>query len=152
MDLQQGRSEKIRVNVLLANGAILPKYAHEDDAGLDLYSIETVELKPLERKLISTGVSIELPEHMEAQVRPKSGLAINHGITLLNTPGTIDPGYRGEIKVIAVNLSDSAYTIKEKEKIAQLVFAEFRKAELIPVEKLNETKRGEKGFGSTGLK
>lgn len=127
-------------------------YAHEGDSGLDLYSTQSMELKPLERKLVPTGIKIEMPHGIEAQIRPKSGLAINHGITLLNTPGTIDSSYRGEIKVIAVNLGSENYRIEEGQKIAQMVFAKVEHPELVLVKELGQTTRNEGGFGSTGLK
>ncbi len=127
-------------------------YAHEGDSGLDLYSTQSMELKPLERKLVPTGIKIEMPKEIEAQIRPKSGLAINHGITLLNTPGTIDSSYRGEIKVIAINLGSENYKIEEGQKIAQMVFAKVEHPELILVKEIGKTSRNEDGFGSTGLK
>ncbi len=130
----------------------LPKYETEASAGMDLRASldEPVMLKPLERKLIPTGFYIELPLGFEAQVRPRSGLAIKHGITVLNTPGTIDADYRGEIKVIIINLSDRPYEIKDGDRIAQIIIAEHAKAELVLVDELNETKRGKGGFGHTG--
>tara|TARA_Y100000310_G_C20701203_1_gene830053 strand:+ start:1458 stop:1889 length:432 start_codon:yes stop_codon:yes gene_type:complete len=131
--------------------AKMPKVEHEGDAGFDLYANETASLKPMERKLIPTGISIAFDKGYEAQVRPKSGLAINHGITLLNTPGTIDAGYRGEVKVIMANLSDTEYLIEKGKKIAQVVFNKIEEPELIEVKELDESSRGEGGFGSTGL-
>ena len=128
-----------------------PAYAHEGDAGIDLYAAETVEIKPKERKLVSTGIRIQLEHGYEAQVRPKSGLAINHGITVLNTPGTIDAGYRGLVKVILFNASNEAFTIEKNTKIAQMVFNKIEVPELEYVDSLEESKRGEGGFGSTGL-
>jgi len=135
----------------LSDEAALPSYAHKGDAGMDLYSVEDVELKPGERKLVGTGIKIAVEEGFEAQVRPKSGLAIKEGITVLNTPGTIDSGYRGEVKVILVNLSDKVFEIKKGSKIAQLIFAKVEEAKLEEVEELDETSRNEGGFGSTGL-
>jgi dUTP pyrophosphatase len=128
-----------------------PSYAHEGDAGIDLYAAETVELQPKERKLVSTGIRIQLENGFEAQVRPKSGLAVNHGITVLNTPGTIDAGYRGLIKVILFNASNEVFKIEKNMKIAQMVFNKIEVPEIEYVNELNETKRGEGGFGSTGL-
>ena len=130
----------------------LPNYETKGAAGMDLSAdIETeVILKPLERSLIPTGIAISLPKDLEAQIRPRSGLAIKHGITLLNTPGTIDSDYRGEIKVILVNLSNDNYTIKPQDRIAQIVFSRFVTGEFDIVENLDETDRGESGFGSTG--
>ena len=130
----------------------LPNYETKGAAGMDLSAdIESeVTLKPLERSLIPTGIAISLPKDLEAQIRPRSGLAIKHGITLLNTPGTIDSDYRGEIKVILVNLSNYNYTIKPQDRIAQIVFSRFVTGEFDIVENLDETDRGESGFGSTG--
>lgn len=129
-----------------------PAYATANSAGMDLRAnIETpITLLPLERKLIPTGIFIELPNGYEAQVRPRSGLAINSGITMLNSPGTIDSDYRGEIKVIAINLSASPFEIQNGDKIAQLVIAKHETVEWISVEILNETTRSEGGFGHTG--
>ena len=132
----------------------LPGYATPLSAGMDIRAnlSEPVVLNPLERKLIPTGLFIALPEGYEAQMRPRSGLAIKHGITLLNTPGTIDADYRGEIGVILVNLSGTSVTIEPGERIAQLVFAEVKQASLIESEELSATSRGAGGFGSTGIK
>lgn len=129
----------------------LPKYQTPCAAGMDLYAFlkEPVSLAPLERKLIPTGLSIELPKGYEAQVRPRSGLAIKNGITVLNTPGTIDADYRGEIGVILVNLSQDTFTINDGERIAQMVIAKHECAEWELCETLSETERGEGGFGST---
>ena len=130
----------------------LPNYETKGAAGMDLSADigSEVILKPLERSLIPTGIAISLPKDLEAQIRPRSGLAIKHGITLLNTPGTIDSDYRGEIKVILVNLSNDNYTIKPQDRIAQIVFSRFVTGEFDIVENLDETDRGESGFGSTG--
>lgn len=132
----------------------LPQYATRLSAGLDLRAnIEApVILKPLERKLIPTGLFIELPEGYEAQIRPRSGLAIKKGITVLNTPGTIDADYRGEICVIMVNLSSEDFIIEDGERICQMVIASHVQAEWLQVEELNETDRGAGGFGHTGKK
>ena len=135
----------------LDENARAPEMAHEGDSGFDLYASESATLRPGERKLIATGLSVEVPQGFEAQVRPKSGLAIKSGITVLNTPGTVDAGYRGEVKVILVNLSDQEYKIEKGKKIAQMVFAKVECPELKIVNELGETKRGEGGFGSTGL-
>lgn len=135
----------------LSPDARMPKLEHEGDAGFDLYSIEDAVLKPMQRKLIGTGISIALEKGYEAQVRPKSGLAIEHGITMLNTPGTIDAGYRGEIKAIVINLGEKEYKIEKGKKIAQVVFAKVESPELIEVQELDSTSRGKGGFGSTGL-
>jgi len=141
---------KIKIKKIHAD-AVIPKYAHEGDAGFDLYSIESYILKPMERRGFPTGLKAEIPIGYEMQIRPKSGLALNEGITVLNTPGTIDPGYRGEIGVILINHSKDSYIIKKNEKIAQGVIKKFEKAVFEEVEELSETKRGEGGFGSTGL-
>ena len=130
----------------------LPNYESEGAAGMDLSAdIDSdIIIKPLERSLIPTGIAISLPEGLEAQIRPRSGLAIKHGITLLNSPGTIDSDYRGEIKVILVNLSNDNYTIKPYDRIAQIIISQFVKAEFEIAENLDETDRGNSGFGSTG--
>ena len=130
----------------------LPSYESKGAAGIDLSAdIENeITLNPLQRKLIPTGIAISLPEDLEAQIRPRSGLAIKHGITLLNTPGTIDSDYRGEIKVILINLSNDNYTIKPNDRIAQIVFSQFISAQFNIVENLDDTDRGNSGFGSTG--
>ena len=130
----------------------LPNYESEGAAGMDLSAdIDSdIIIKPLERSLIPTGIAISLPEDLEAQIRPSSGLAIKHGITLLNSPGTIDSDYRGEIKVILVNLSNDNYTIKPYDRIAQIIISQFVKAEFEIAENLDETDRGNSGFGSTG--
>jgi len=130
----------------------LPAYETIASAGMDLRAelLNSVILKPLERCLIPTGLFIELPVGYEAQVRPRSGMAFKHGITVLNSPGTIDADYRGEIKVIIVNLSNDVYEIQDGERIAQMIIAQHAKAEWQLVEKLEETTRGEGGFGHTG--
>ena len=132
----------------------LPEYATALSAGLDLKAniTEPVTLNPLERVLVPTGLFIALPEGTEAQVRPRSGLAAKHGITVLNSPGTIDADYRGEIKVILVNLSNEPFVINPGERIAQMVVAWFERAQWLEVQELDSTERGEGGFGSTGRK
>lgn len=132
----------------------LPHYGTEASAGVDLRAniSEAITLKPLERSLIKTGLFIELPVGYEAQVRPRSGLAFKYGITVLNTPGTIDADYRGEIGVILVNLSNEDFTIENGERVAQMVIAKHEQAEWNEVEELSSTERGEGGFGSTGKK
>jgi len=132
----------------------LPAYATISSAGLDLKAVldAPVSLAPLERKIIGTGLKIALPEGYEAQVRPRSGLAAKHGITVLNAPGTIDADYRGEIGVILVNLSNDSFTIQPGERIAQLVVAQHTQVSWQPTTNLEETDRGEGGFGSTGKK
>ena len=132
----------------------LPAYATVSSAGLDLKAAldQTITLRPLERKIIGTGLKIALPEGYEAQVRPRSGLAAKHGLTVLNAPGTIDADYRGEIGVILVNLSNEAVEINPGERIAQLVVAQYTQVDWQVVESLDSTDRGEGGFGSTGKK
>lgn len=132
----------------------LPAYATPLSAGLDLRANleESVTLNPMERKLIPTGLFIELPQGYEAQIRPRSGLALKKGITVLNTPGTIDADYRGEIRVILINLSNEPFLIESGERICQMVIAKHETAEFIEVEELSSTERGEGGFGHTGKK
>ncbi|MFH1827987.1 MAG: dUTP diphosphatase [Nanoarchaeota archaeon] len=127
----------------------IPSYAHEGDAGVDLYSAEDYTLKPMERKLISTGIKIAVPRGYEAQVRPKSGIALKHGISILNTPGTIDSPYRGEVGVIVINLGLEPFEIEKGNKIAQMVFNKIEHVEFEESD-LDETARNEGGFGSTG--
>ncbi len=131
----------------------LPFYATSQSAGLDLRANldEPVTIQPLQRRLIPTGLHIALPEGYEAQVRPRSGLALKHGITVLNSPGTIDADYRGEIGVVLVNLSDMPFTVNDGERIAQMVIARYEQAELQLVEQLDATERGEGGYGHTGV-
>lgn len=132
----------------------LPNYETIASAGMDLRAniSEPIVLNPLERAIVKTGLFIELPIGYEAQVRPRSGLAAKKGITVLNSPGTIDADYRGEIGVILVNLSNETFTVENGERIAQLIIAKHERAEWISVETLTETSRGEGGFGSTGIK
>lgn len=132
--------------------ALLPNCAHEGDAGLDLYSVEELIINSGESALIKTGIKIELPKQTEAQVRPRSGLALKFGITVLNTPGTIDEGYRGEVGVILINHSKKSFTVEKGMKIAQMVVKPVWKVDVIEVESLSLTERAEGGFGSTGLK
>ena len=142
------------IKVINKSKHALPKYQTALSAGMDLYAniSEPITLKSLERRLISTGLFISLPEGYEAQVRPRSGLALKNGITVLNTPGTIDADYRGEIGVILVNLSNEDFVIENGERIAQLIIAKHERAEWLEVAELSETARGEGGFGSTGVK
>ena len=132
--------------------AIIPKYAHKGDSGMDVYSVEEFELKTLERKLVKTGLSFEIPIGYEIQTRPKSGLAIKYGITIVNAPGTIDSCYRGELGIILMNTDKETYLIKKGEKIAQIVLQKVEEMEFIETENLDSTSRGDKGFGSTGQK
>ena len=143
---------KIGVSVQkLAADAVVPKYAHDGDAGVDLYSAINLNLKPGERALVPTGLKMAIPSGYEGQVRPKSGLALKHGVTVLNTPGTVDAPYRGEVGVIVINHDKSAaYEIKKGEKIAQMVFNKVEYVTFTEVPELDATTRGEGGFGSTG--
>ncbi|MBO7482415.1 MAG: dUTP diphosphatase [Kiritimatiellae bacterium] len=131
--------------------AVLPAYAHPSDAGMDLKSVEDVVIAPGRRALVHTGLVVNLPPMHEAQVRPRSGLALKHGVTVLNTPGTIDAGYRGEIGVILVNLGDGPFAVSKGDKIAQLVIAPVLQPEVVEVDAIDETDRGAGGFGSTGV-
>jgi len=140
---------KVKIKRIKDN-AVIPSYAHAGDSGVDLYSAEDYLLKPNERILVSTGIKIAVPKGYEAQVRPKSGLALNHGLSIVNTPGTIDSGYRGEVGVIAVNLGKEDIKIEKGKKIAQMVFNKVEEAEFEEVDELENTKRGAGGFGSTG--
>jgi dUTP diphosphatase len=140
------------IKVINKSSHPLPSYATEGAAGLDLRSslTEAVTLRPLERKLIPTGLYIELPLGYEAQIRPRSGLSVRHGITVINSPGTIDADYRGEVQVPLVNLSNEPFVIEDGERIAQMVIARHEVIQWKPVEELSETKRGAGGFGHTG--
>ena len=142
----------IDVKIINKSGNGLPAYETSGSAGMDVraHVTEPVTLQPLQRALVPTGLYMELPEGFECQVRPRSGLAIKQGITCLNTPGTIDSDYRGEIKIILINLSDVPQVIQSGDRIAQLVFQKVEKANLVPVTVINETGRNAGGFGSTG--
>ena len=142
----------MKIKIINKSNNPLPAYETRGSAGMDLRAFvqEDILLHPLERKLVPTGLFIELPEGYEAQLRPRSGLAFKHGISLPNSPATIDSDYRGEIKIALINLSNEPFIIKNGERIAQMIIARHEKAELIEVTELTETKRGEGGFGSTG--
>lgn len=144
----------LTIKVINKGSQDLPRYATNQSAGMDLRANleSTITLHPMERRLIPTGLHIALPEGFEAQVRPRSGLALKHGITVLNTPGTIDADYRGEIMVLLINLSDKDFVINSGERIAQMVIARHEQGELIEVETLDETERGSGGYGHTGVK
>ena len=144
--------EKIKVGITVENNVEVPRYMTEGSAGIDVSAnIEMgIELKPLERYLVPTGIKLEIPEGFEVQVRPRSGLAFKHGITVLNTPGTIDSDYRGEIKVLLINLSNETYKIEPNERIGQLILSKVYKLDFEEKAGLSETKRGEGGFGHTG--
>jgi dUTP pyrophosphatase len=144
----------MKINIINKSQHALPSYETIASAGMDLRAnlLEAVTLQPLGRAVIKTGLFIELPIGYEAQVRPRSGLAFKNGITVLNSPGTVDADYRGEIGVILVNLSNEAFVIQNGERIAQMIIAKHKRADWIEVQELSETSRGEGGFGSTGLK
>jgi deoxyuridine 5''-triphosphate nucleotidohydrolase (dut) len=144
----------MKVKIVNKSAFEIPKYATPQSAGVDLRAniSESIILKPLERKLIPTGLFIELPDGYEAQIRPRSGLAIKSGISLVNTPGTIDPDYRGEIGVIVINLSNDEFILNPGERIAQMVICKFERVEWESVSDLSESERGAGGFGSTGTK
>lgn len=132
--------------------AKLPKQAREGDAGMDLFSVEELQLQPGSYALIATGIQLQLPEGTEAQVRPRSGLALKHGITVLNSPGTIDAGYRGEVGVILMNHGKESFYVEQHMRIAQLVVQYVPQVLIEEVETLEESERGEQGFGSSGIK
>ena len=144
----------IKIKVVNRGHQPLPAYATAQSAGMDLRANldEPVTLQPLERRLIPTGLHIALPEGYEAQVRPRSGLALKHGLTVLNTPGTIDADYRGEIGVVLVNLSQQPFTVNDGERIAQMVIARHEQGDFVIVDELDETERGAGGYGHTGVK
>jgi dUTP pyrophosphatase len=146
--------QKILVNIINKSDNPLPSYATSGSSGMDIRAnIEKeVILKPLERFLTPTGLFIELPEGYEAQIRPRSGMALKQGITCLNSPGTVDSDYRGELKIILINLSNEVQVINKGDRIAQMVIAKTENAELFLVQQLNDTVRGEGGFGHTGVK
>lgn len=145
--------QTVEVKIINTSANPLPSYATSGAAGMDIMAnlIDTIILQPQERYLVPTGLFIELPAGCEAQIRPRSGLAINHGITCLNSPGTIDSDYRGELKVILINLGNVSMQIKHGDRIAQMVIAKTEKAQLKLVDKLNDTIRDNGGFGHTGI-
>lgn len=144
----------MKVKIVNISGNPLPSYSTEHAAGMDLRAAvsRSITLKPLERKLIPTGLFMELPEGYEAQIRPRSGLALKHGISVLNTPGTIDADYRGEVGVIVVNLSSEDFVIEQGERICQMVINKYEKISWTEVDQLAESIRGSGGFGHTGKK
>ncbi|MFC2474722.1 MAG: dUTP diphosphatase [Prevotella sp.] len=144
----------VKIRIVNMGQQPLPAYATAQSAGMDLRAnIDApITLRPMERRLIPTGLRIALPEGCEAQVRPRSGLALKHGITVLNTPGTIDADYRGEVKVLLVNFSNDNFIINTGERIAQMVIARYEKADLEQVAELDDTERGDGGYGHTGVK
>lgn len=142
----------IHVKIVNKSNNPLPHYATNGSSGMDIRASlsEAITIHPLERVLVPTGLFIELPEGYEAQIRPRSGLAINHGITCLNTPGTIDADYRGEIKIILINLSQETHVIQPGDRIAQMIIQKIERVALVTVTELNETQRSAGGFGHTG--
>jgi dUTP pyrophosphatase len=145
--------ERIEVFIKTRDGATVPVYATNRSSGVDLCALVDgpVVLDPMERALIPTGIFIDIPEGFEAEVRPRSGIAHKHGVTVLNTPGTIDSDYRGEVKVILINLGRESFTINRGDRIAQMVFKRLARVDFRPVASLADTHRGEGGFGSTGV-
>jgi len=143
---------ELKIKIINQSGNPLPEYATEGSAGMDIRAnlVRPIVLKPMERQLISTGLFIELPDGYEAQIRPRSGLAIKHGITCLNSPGTIDSDYRGEIKIILINLSQEEHVIEDKDRIAQMIVGKVEKVKWKAVEEITSTIRNEGGFGHTG--
>ena len=142
----------MEIKILKLNeAAIIPRYSHPGDAGLDLFSIEDREILPGETELINTGIAIALPLGTEAQIRPRSGLALKHSITVLNSPGTIDAGYRGEIRIILINHGKKPFQVTSRMRIAQMVIAPIIKAKVTVVSVLDDSSRTDEGFGSTGL-
>ena len=142
---------KIVKFIKINEDAIIPNYAHDGDAGMDIYSVEDVIIEPMDWKKVNTGLIMELPKGTEGQVRTKSGIAFNNGVFVLNTPGTVDENYRGEVGVILYNLNKTPFVIKKGQKIAQLVINEVCYCKTKQVTSLSSTSRGEGGFGSTGL-
>lgn len=144
---------RIKIKIINKSGNELPSYETFSSAGMDVRALlkEPVTLLPLERALIPTGLYMQLPHGYECQIRPRSGLALKHGISLVNTPGTVDADYRGEIGVIVINLSNEPFVINNGERICQMVIKEYTRAEWEPVDRLDETERGDGGFGHTGV-
>jgi len=134
----------------LRENAILPKKAYEHDAAFDLHAAEDVMLKPGERKPVKTGLAVEMPQNYHAEIRPRSGLAAKHGVTIINTPGTVDSGYRGELMVILINHGNEEFLVRTGERIAQILFSKVDPITFTEVDELADTERGEKGFGSSG--
>ena len=151
MDPIENRIDITEIRVLkLRSDAVIPDKAHDDDAGYDLYACDSITIPPGQSKLIPTGIALGLPPMTEAQIRPRSGLALYHGVTVLNAPGTIDAGYRGEIGVILINHGSRDFVVENGMKIAQMVFARVLSTRLVDAAGLDDTTRGGGGFGSTG--
>ncbi len=144
----------MKIRIVNKSGHQLPAYETVHSAGMDLRACtgEAIKMAPMERKLVKTGLYIEVPAGYEAQIRPRSGLAIKHGITVLNSPGTVDADYRGEVGIVLINLSDKEFVINDGDRIAQMIIARHETAELVEVEELGETGRGAGGFGHSGRK
>ena len=142
----------LSVKIVNNSGLEIPKHETANSAGVDLRANleKPIDIQPIERQLVGTGIFMELPEGHEAQIRPRSGLAYKHGITVLNSPGTIDADYRGEIKVLLINLGQRAFTVNHGDRIAQMVVAPYQKLEFIETSQLSDTSRGKGGYGSTG--
>lgn len=145
--------ERIKVKIINRSGHELPAYETHSAAGMDVRACleQPVVLNPLERALIPTGLRVQLPQGYEMQIRPRSGLALRNGITLVNTPGTVDADYRGEIGVIVINLSNESFVINDGERICQMVVSSYTRVDWMPVDRLDETERGDGGFGHTGV-
>lgn len=148
---EKERVLEVKIEVVLGPGATLPEYRTEGAAGMDLCASVDFTLQPMERKLVPTGVRVAIPPGYEGQVRPRSGLAVRHGIGMVNSPGTIDSDYRGEISLILINMGLESVSLARGERVAQLVICPIARATLAQVDRLSETDRGEGGFGSTGL-
>ena len=144
--------DTVKIKIVKKEDAVLPQYEKPGDAGMDIRSYESCIIKPHEYRVVQTGLQIELPDGYEAQIRPRSGLASKFGITVLNSPGTIDSGYRGDIGVILINHSDNAFEIKKGDRIAQLIVTNYCNIDWVVSEELSESTRGESGFGSSGRK
>lgn len=138
------------IEIILSSGGKCPSYQTSGSAGVDLCASEGFELAPMERKLVPTGIRMAIPVGFEGQIRPRSGLAVKHGLSMVNTPGTIDSDYRGEIKILLINFGESVVKVEQGERVAQMVFSPVARAEFSVVEDLGGTERGEGGFGSTG--
>lgn len=143
--------KKIVKFIKINEDAIIPNYAHNGDAGMDIYSICDITIEPMNWKLVPTGLKMELPEGTEAQVRSKSGIALKNGVFVLNSPGTVDENYRGEVGVILYNLSKETFVIKKGQKVAQMVICNVEYVDTCEVAEISQSDRGEGGFGSTGI-
>lgn len=145
-------NKKDRLGIKLGEGAIMPKYSHPGDAGADIYSTEDVSIPPMSRRIISTGLYLEIPSGYEVQIRSRSGLAAKEGVFVLNSPGTIDSGYKNEVKIILQNLGNDTFIVEKGDRIAQMVVAAVDYLDFVEISSLSDSKRGQGGLGSTGLK